>query len=194
MWQKSNQLKKHIFRKRKVEENRALGLSSRNSGHRNWPLKANNERKTNRVYTPLMCPTPDRHKELVRLDNHLRSIHKVKDNEDFKQFMKYFRTNCVPDSLNSLPEEEENELSTTDEEYVLHEEHENLKKIVKQDGYKYLKKVENIPFTDSEHDDWLQNRVYYFATRLSKSKSLIYIVLYYYYEAKLTVLKPFYGV
>ena len=55
--------------------------------------------------------------------------------------MKYVRINFAPDSLNSLPEEEESELWTTDEEYTLHEERENLKKIVKQDGYKSLKKV-----------------------------------------------------
>ena len=67
--------------------------------------------------------------------------------------MKYVRTNFVPDSLNSLPEEEESEVSTTDEEYTLHEELECLKKILKQDGYQYLKKVENIPFRDREHDD-----------------------------------------
>ena len=60
---------------------------------------------------------------------------------------------------------------------------ETLKKIVKQDGYKSLKKVDNIPFTDKVHDDWLQNRVYYFATRSSKSKRLIYIVLCYYNES-----------
>ena len=53
-----------------------------------------------------------------------------------------------------------------------------LNKIVKQDEYKYLKKVENIPFTDSEQDDWLQNRAYYFATRSSRSKGLIYIVMF----------------
>ena len=41
--------------------------------------------------------------------------------------MKYLRTNFVPDSLNSLPEEEESELSTTVEEYTLHEERENSK-------------------------------------------------------------------
>ena len=97
--------------------------------------------------------------------------------------MNYVTTNFVADSLNSLPEEEESELSTTDEEYTLHEERECLKKILKQDGYKYLKKVENIPFTDSEHDDRLQNRVSYFATRSSKSKGLIYIVLCSYNES-----------
>lgn len=84
--------------------------------------------------------------------------------------MQYVRTNFVPDSLNSLPEEAENEISKTDEEYALHEERESLKKIVKQDGYKYLKKVENISFTDSGHDKWLQKRVYDFATRSSNSK------------------------
>ena len=67
----------------------------------------------------------------------------------------------------------------------MHEEHESLKKIVKQDGYKYLKKVENIPIRDSEHDDWPQNRVLYFANRLSKSKGLIYIVLCSYNESLL---------
>ena len=97
--------------------------------------------------------------------------------------IKYVRTNFVPDSLNSLLEEEESKLSTTDEEYVLHEERESLKKIVIQDGYKYLKKVENIPFTDSEHDEWLQNRVYYFATLSSESKGLIYIVVCSYNES-----------
>ena len=66
--------------------------------------------------------------------------------------MKYVGTNFVPDSLNSLPEEEESKVSTTDE-YTWHEERECLKKIIKQDGYQYLKKVENIPFIDSKHDD-----------------------------------------
>ena len=61
---------------------------------------------------------------------------------------------------------------------AFHEERENIKKIVKQDGDKHLKKVENIPFTDSEHDDWLQNRVYYFATRSSKSEGLIYVIMF----------------
>ena len=90
--------------------------------------------------------------------------------------MIYVRTNFIPDSSNSLPDEEESELSAINEEYAFHEEHESIKKMLKQDGDKYLKKVENIPFTDSEHDDWLQNRVYYFATRSSKSKGLIYIM------------------
>ena len=67
--------------------------------------------------------------------------------------MKYVRTNFVPDRLNSLPEEEESEVSITDEEYTLHEERECIKKILKQDEYQYLKKVENIPFIDRKHDD-----------------------------------------
>ena len=67
--------------------------------------------------------------------------------------MKYVRTNFVPDRLNSSPEEEESELSTTDEEYTLHEERECIKKTLKQDGCKYLKKVEDIPFTNNAHDD-----------------------------------------
>ena len=90
----------------------------------------------------------------------------------------YVRTNFVPDSSSSLPDEEESELSAISEENAFHEERENIKKIVKQDGDKHLKKVENIPFTDSEHDDWLQNRVYYFATRSSKSKGLIYVIMF----------------
>ena len=68
-----------------------------------------------------------------------------------KQLLK--NINFVSDCLNSLPEEEESEVSTTDEEYTLFEERECLKKILKQEGYQYLKKVENIPFIDSEHDD-----------------------------------------
>ena len=117
-----------------------------------------------------MCPIPDCHKEPVRLGNYLRSTHKVNYNEEFKKVMQYVRTNFVPDSLNNLPEEEDNKISITDEEYALHEERENLKKIVKQDGQKHLKKVENIPFTDSRHDNWLQKRVCYFATGSSNSK------------------------
>ena len=86
--------------------------------------------------------------------------------------MIYVRANFIPDSLNSLPEEEKDELSATMNNTLC------LNKIVKQDEYKYLKKVENIPFTDSEQDDWLQNRAYYFATRSSRSKGLIYIVMF----------------
>ena len=97
--------------------------------------------------------------------------------------MQYVRTNFVPDSLNNLPEEEDNKISITDEEYALHEERENLKKIVKQDGQKHLKKVENIPFTDSRHDNWLQKRVCYFATRSSNSK-VWFMVCY------ITITKP----
>ena len=60
-----------------MDKNKALGLSSWNSGHENRLLKANNERKTkDHVRTPL-SPIPDCHKEPVRLDDHLRSIRKV---------------------------------------------------------------------------------------------------------------------
>ena len=83
--------------------------------------------------------------------------------------MIYVRTDFIPDSSNSLPNEEESKLSAIDEEYTFHEERESIKNIVKQDRDKYLKKVENIPFTESKHNDWLQNRAYYFATRSSKS-------------------------
>ena len=72
--------------------------------------------------------------------------------EEFKQFLIYVRTCVAPDSWNSLPEEEVSKLSATDERDTLHEERESLKKIVKQNGYKHFKKVENIPFTESEHD------------------------------------------
>ena len=54
-----------------MDKYKALGLSSWNSGHKNRPLKAKNERKTkDHVRTPLISPTPDCHKEPARLDNH----------------------------------------------------------------------------------------------------------------------------
>ena len=92
--------------------------------------------------------------------------------------MIYVRTNFIPDSSNRLPDEEESKLSAINKENAFHEERESIKKIVKQDGDKYLKKVENIPFTDCEHDDSLQNRVYYFATRSSKSECFIYVIMF----------------
>ena len=92
--------------------------------------------------------------------------------------MIYVRTNFIWDSSNRLLDDEESKLSAINEENAFHEERESIKKTVKQDGDKYMKKVENIPFTDSEHDDWLQNRVYYFATCWSKSKALIYIIMF----------------
>ena len=55
-------------------------MSSWNSGHKNRSLKANNERKTkDHICTPIISPIPipDCHKEPVRLDNHLRSTHKI---------------------------------------------------------------------------------------------------------------------
>ena len=61
-----------------MDKNKALGLSSWNSGHENRLLKANNERKTKyHVHTPLISPIPDCHKEPVRLDDHLQSSRKV---------------------------------------------------------------------------------------------------------------------
>ena len=88
-------------------------MSCWNSGYKNQPLKANNERKTkDHVRTAQISPIPipDWHKEPVRLDNHLQPTRKVQDNEEFKQLMIYVRTDFIPDSLNSLPEEEEGEL------------------------------------------------------------------------------------
>ena len=92
--------------------------------------------------------------------------------------MIYVRTNFIPGSSNSLTDEEDSESSAINEVNAFHEQRESIKKILKQDGDQYLKKVENIPFTDSEHDDWLHNRVYYFATRTSKSKGLIHIIMF----------------
>ena len=68
-------LEKHLVRKQNYK-NKALRMSSWNSGHKNRPLKANNECKTkDHVLTPLISPIPipDYHKEPVRLDNYLRS-------------------------------------------------------------------------------------------------------------------------
>ena len=94
-----------------MDKNKTLRISSWNSGHKNRPLKANNDRKTKEhVCTPLISPIPDCHKEPVSLDNHLRSTHKVYDKDGFKQLMTYLRINFMPDSLNSLPAKEENEL------------------------------------------------------------------------------------
>ena len=52
------------------------------------------------VRAPLisLIPIPNCHKEPVRLDQHLRSSGKVQDNEEFKQFMIYVRTNFIPDN------------------------------------------------------------------------------------------------
>ena len=89
----------------KMDKMKALGLSIKNCGHKKCPLKTSNDPKTKqRLYTPLMYPIPDFHKELVRLDNHIRPTHKVKDNEEFKQLMKYAKISFVPGSLNSLLE------------------------------------------------------------------------------------------
>ena len=55
-----------------MDKYKALGLSSRNSSHKNRPLKANNEHKT-KVRTPLISPIADCHKEPALLDDHLRS-------------------------------------------------------------------------------------------------------------------------
>ena len=61
-----------------MDKYKALWLSSWNSGHKNQPLKANNERKTkDHVCTTLISPIPDCHKEPAPLDNHLRSTRKV---------------------------------------------------------------------------------------------------------------------
>ena len=58
-----------------MDQNKALWISSWSSGHKNRPLKANNEHKTkDHVRTPLISLIPDCHKEPVR---HLRSSRKM---------------------------------------------------------------------------------------------------------------------
>ena len=61
-----------------MDKYKTLGLSRWNSGHKNRPLKVNNERKTkDHARTPLISPIRDCHKEPAPLDNHLRSTGKV---------------------------------------------------------------------------------------------------------------------
>ena len=61
----------------------------------------------------LISAIPGCCKEPVRLDNHLPFTQIYQTN---LTLMKYTRTNFLADSLNSFPEEEEGELSTSNEE------------------------------------------------------------------------------
>ena len=55
-----------------MDKYKAFWLSRWNSGHKNRPLKANNECKTkDHPRTPLISPIRDCHKEPAPLDNHL---------------------------------------------------------------------------------------------------------------------------
>ena len=92
-------LKKHLVRKHDVEPRQALGLCNDTNLHKNRPIKPENEPKTKRrVCKSIVCPIPDCYKTVARLNNHLRATHKIKDDKQYKEYVKISRT------LNIIPE------------------------------------------------------------------------------------------
>ena len=170
-------LKKHLVRKHNVEHRQALGLCNDTNLHKNRPIKPENERKTKRrVYKPSVCPIPGCYKTGARLNNHLRATHKIKDDKQYKEYVKISRTlNIIPekrlvDSNSEREEEEESELSSSDEEAELYKECEGLKKIILRGAKKYLLRQENEPLSDSDDEDWLFSRVHHHVVLKETSK------------------------
>ena len=122
-----------------------------------------------------MCPIPDCYKTVARLNNHLRATHKIKDDKQYKEYVKISRTlNIIPekrsvDSKSEREDEEESELSSS-EEAELYKEREGLKKIIFRGGEKYLLRQENEPLSDSDDEDWLFSRVHHHVVLKETSK------------------------
>ena len=166
-----------MVRKHDVEPRQALGLCNGTNLHKNRPIKPENEPKTKRrVCKSIVCPIPDCYKTVARLNNHLRATHKIKDDTQYKEYVKISRTlNIIPekrlvDSKSEREDEEESELSSSNEEAELYKEREGLKKIILRGGEKYLLRQENEPLSDSDDEDWLFSRLHHHVVLKETSK------------------------
>lgn len=112
----------------------------------------NDKRKTKpRFYKKRICPLVGCSKVVVRLDNHLRAKHKIKNDKKFKSLIKEAIT------YNEFSDETDDESSDSSGDEIS-----ELKNILKTGGKQYLKAVQDMSPVDSENSsdyDWLEAKV-----------------------------------
>jgi len=100
---------------------------------------------------------------VVRIENHLRATHKIKDNKIYQKYLKEARNKIVEDFESS--ESDATEESESESEYR------RFQKIVHKEGKDYVEKYSTIAIdsNDSEDEDWFLSK----AIKFAKKKSII---------------------
>jgi len=152
-----------------MEEADSIALKSQfGLNHQKRPILPVEERKSKRrVYKKKSCPITGCSKVVVRIENHLRATHKIKDDRIYKKYLKMARDQIVEQFQSS--ESEPSEESESETEYR------RFQAIVHKEGKEYAKKFKNIPVdsADSDDDDWFLSKAIKFAEKKSIKGSLI---------------------
>jgi len=137
----------------KVPEDNAAALKSQyNHRKRRAQLPDDVRKSKKRCYKKRFCPVIGCSKIVVRIENHLKNAHKIKDEKLYKKYLEESKDNIVKE----LPQNDSStEYSSNDEE----SDYRAFQRIVAlPNTINYLKRVKDVPVDseDSEDEDWVE--------------------------------------
>lgn len=135
-------------------ENARAAMSQHNLKKIRTRLPDNKRKSKARTYQKRVCPYAGCLKHVVRLENHLKDTHKVKNLSEYRKLLR----DAVYVNENNLTEEEE---SMSDD----NNEHREVIGVMRKEGkrnlLRYIEKYAEVPIDseDSSDDDWLISQV-----------------------------------